>query len=209
MDKLVINLDVDNKRGNFTQVKAIGAYEDVLVRIYNFPSAPDLPTLQSKLYLDDGTVISTCGTFVPNLTTPTIYEATLDLGTDLAIAYFSAQRPYFSQDLTLVVADTNQLYCNSKLTVKNNPNEVPVNPTPVTTHFVLEAPKDGQSYVRKDGTWVAYPDEADLVQKSDEGFTADLQGAGEQLDLNDAMTAGQVRRGLITLAKYLKAKGVI
>jgi hypothetical protein len=45
--------------------------------------------------------------------------------------------------------------------------------------------------------------------KSDEGFTYDLEGADEVMEMTDSMTAAQVRRGLITLVKYLRGKGVI
>ena len=209
MDNLTINLDVDNKKGNFTQVKAIGAYEVILIRIYNFPQPPDLSSLKAVIYLDDGTALSVCSAFTPNISTPSIYEATLTLGTDLAIQFFTNQKPSYTQDLTIVVGDGNQLYCNTRITVKNNPNQVPTNPQPVTQYFVMEAPADGALYVRRSKVWVAIPDPSTMVSKSDEGFAYDLQGEPEQKDFFDDMTAGEVRVGLITLVKYLKAKGVI
>ena len=181
MDNLTISLDIANKKGICTSAKAVGAYSSILMRVYNFPSAPDLSSLRAVVYLDNNTVISTCTSFVQDGTTG-IYDATVELSTDNAMAYFSAQKPSFIKDLALVIADSSMLYCNSPITVKNNPNAIPISPTPVTTWFVV---------------------------KSDEGFTADLEGQAEVFAMTDSMTAAQVRRGLITLTKYLHAKGVI
>ena len=209
MDTLVINLDVANKKGNYTAAKAIGAYEQVFLRVYNFAVVPDLTSLKAVIYLDDNTPISICSFFVPNVTMPTIYEATLTMGTDASIAFFSSQKPNFSQDLTLVMADSTQLYCNSKITIKNNPNAVPTVPQPVVTYFITEAPFDGNYYVRRNQSWVPYPEPSELVVTSAEGFSYNLQGELEQKDVYDDMTAGEVRIALITLVKHLKAKGVI
>lgn len=181
MDSVIINLDIANKKGNFTSSRAVGAYSTVALHVYNFPSTPDLASLNAVVYVDSGTALSNCTAFTQDGTTG-VYEATLTLSTDNAIAYFSSQKPSFLKDLTLVIADGSMLYCNSPLTVKNNPNAIPVSPTPVTTWFIM---------------------------KSDEGFTYDLEGADEVMAMTDSMTAAQVRRGLITLVKYLRGKGVI
>jgi hypothetical protein len=138
--------------------------------------------LTAKIYADTGTVLSNCTTFVADGTVSGMYNATLTLSTDTALAYFSTKKPNFSQDLTIVVSDSATLYCNARIQVKNNPNAIPVSPTPVTTWFIMT---------------------------SDEGFTYDLEGADEVMAMTDSMTAGQVRRGLITLVKYLRGKGVI
>jgi hypothetical protein len=123
-----------------------------------------------------------CGAFTEDGTTAGLYEATLSLATDTAITFFSPKAPSFQQDLTLVISDTNNLYCNSKLTVKNNPNAIPGTPTPVLTSFVM---------------------------KSDMGWTFDIGAASEVRDITDQSTAAQVRRALITLVDDLKSKGVI
>lgn len=209
MDAFTINLDMASKSGSFTSTRAIGAYTQIALSVYNFRATPDLTTLDAKIYVDAGTVLSNCTSFVEDGTVAGMYNATLTLSTDNAIAYFSTKKPNFSQDLTIVLSDSATLYCNARIQVKNNPNAVPVSPTPVTTGFVLEAPQDGTTYGRKDGGWVAIPSADDVVTKSDEGFTADLGGASEVFAMTDTMTAAQVRRGLITVVKYLHQKGVI
>lgn len=209
MDAFTINIDMANKSGTFTSSRALGAYTDISISVYNFVSAPDLATLVAKIYTDNGQVISVCDLFVADGTIAGRYNATLTLSTDLAAAYFSTKKPNFSQDLTIVLSDSVTLYCNARIQVKNNPNAIPVSPTPVTTGFVLEAPKDGSIYGRKNGQWVILPDVGNVILKSDEGFTADLGGASEVFAMTDTMTAAQVRRGLITVVKYLHEKGVI
>jgi hypothetical protein len=209
MDAFTINLDMASKSGSFTSTRALGAYTQIAISVYNFRASPDLTTLTAKIYADTGTVLSNCTTFVADGTVSGMYNATLTLSTDTAIAYFSTKKPNFSQDLTIVVSDSATLYCNARIQVKNNPNAIPTSPTPITTWFVMEAPQDGGFYVRSDADWVSSPDPATILTQSDEGFTADLGGASEVFDMNDSMTAAQVRRGLITLTKYLHDKGVI
>jgi hypothetical protein len=182
MDSLIIQLDVSNKKANFTASKAVGAYTSISIKAYNFGSTPDAPTLNAILYSDNGTALSVCGAFTEDGTTAGLYEATLSLATDSAISFFSVKAPSFQQDLTLVISDTNNLYCNSKLTVKNNPNAIPVSPTPVVSAFVM---------------------------KSDLGWTFDFGTAIDVRDITDQSTAAQVRRALITLVQDLKSKGVI
>jgi hypothetical protein len=182
MDSLIIQLDVSNKKANFTASKAVGAYTSISIKAYNFGSTPDEPTLRAVLYSDSGTALSVCGAFTENGTTAGLYEATLSLATDTAISFFSLKAPSFQQDLTLVISDTNNLYCNSKLTVKNNPNAIPGSPIPVTIEF---------------------------VQKADLGWTFDLGSASEIRDITDQATASQVRRALITLVSDLQSRGVI
>jgi hypothetical protein len=182
MDAFTINLDMASKSGSFTSSLAIGAYTQIALSVYNFRAPPDLATLDAKVYADTGTVLSTCTTFVADGTVAGQYNATLSLSTDTAIAYFSTKKPSFVQDLTIVLSDSTTLYCNARIQVKNNPNGIPVSPTPVTTWFIM---------------------------KSDEGFTYDLEGADEVMAMTDSMTAAQVRRGLITLVKYLRGKGVV
>ncbi len=182
MDSLIIQLDVANKKAQFTASKAVGAYTNIAIQAYNFGSTPDTATLKAVMYADNGTALSTCGAFTPDSVTSGLYKATLSLATDNAITYFSAKAPSFQQDLTLVISDDNNLYCNSKLTVKNNPNAIPSSPTPVLTYF---------------------------VKVSDLGWTFDIGTADPVHDITDQSTAAQVRRALITLVSDLQSKGVI
>lgn len=182
MDSLIIQLDVANKKANFTSSKAVGAFTSIGVKCYNFPSAPDLTTMKAVIYSDAGIVLTTCTAFVADGTTAGLYEATMSLSTDTAVTFFSTKAPGFQQELTLVISDENALYCNSKLTVKNNPNAVPSSPTPVLTSFVI---------------------------KSDLGWTFDIGTADDLRDITDQSTAAQVRRALITLVTDLHSKGVI
>jgi hypothetical protein len=208
MDNLIIGLDVANKKGVFTASRAIGAYSDVALSVYNFPVAPDLTTLNAVIYVDSGASISVCSAFVQDGTTG-VYEATLSLATDAAIEYFATLKPSFSKDLTLVIADGDMLYCNNLIPVKNNPNAVPSSPTPIVTNFVLEAPKDGVYYERRNGAWVAANDPATIVLKNDSGMTVDLQGETPVTIFNDEMSAGQVRVGLLSLIQYLQTRGIL
>ncbi len=209
MDAFTINLDMANKSGAFTATRALGAYTQIAISVYNFRAAPDLTTLTAKIYIDTGTVISNCTAFVADGTIAGRYNATLSLSTDTALAYFSTKKPNFSQDLTIVLSDDATLYCNARIAVKNNPNMVPPTPVPVETAFITDAPRDGAWYIRHNGAWVSTPDPDTVLTESDVGFTTDLEGESEQFDLTDSMTAGETRRGLITLVKYLREKGVI
>jgi len=186
MDSLIIQLDIANKKANFTSSKSIGAYAQVAVRAYNFPSVPDVETLTAAIYSDAGTVLTVCGAFEEDDNTTGMYEATLNLSTDNCLAYFSGKPPNFSKDLTFVLSDgtgaTTNLYCNTPVNVKNNPNAVPSSPVPVTTNF---------------------------VRVSDLGWSEDIGSIGELRDVSETMTAKQVMRALITLVGDLKSKGVI
>jgi hypothetical protein len=182
MDPLIVNVDVANKRGCFTSSRTIGSYDTVALQAYNLPAGVDLATLTAVIYLDDGTAITTCGAFTQDANCDTIYDATLILSTDKSVAFFSPKSPYFMQDLTFILDDKNQLYCNSKLTVKNDPNAVPVSPLPVVVNFVL---------------------------KNASGMTVDLQGENPITVFNDEMTAGQVRVGLLSLVQYLQGRGIL
>lgn len=181
MDSLIIQLDISNKRAVFTDAKAIGAFTTVAISLYNFKAAPDTATLKAVIYSDSGIALSTCGTFVKDDNSDR-YDATLSLATDTAVAYFNAKAPGFQKDLSLVVTDTNALYCNSSLTVKNNPNAVPGQPLPVGMAFVMV---------------------------SNLGFTATIAEELEVFEITDQSNAGQVRRALATLVKKLKTKGVV
>ena len=182
MDSLAIQLDISNKKGNFVSTKALGAYTDIQLSVYNFVSAPDLSTLKASIYADSGAELTTCTAFTADTQISGRYLATLTLSTDNAIAYFSAKKPSYIDDFTLILSDDGDLYCNTKITVKNNPNGVPSSPTPVAQHFVL---------------------------KTDEGFTIDQEGEDDVFTLTDSSNAGQVRRFLLTLTKVLKSKGVV
>ena len=182
MDSLIIQLDVANKKAIFTGTKALGAYTSIGVRCYNFPSAPDKSTLKAVIYSDAGVALSVCGDFDEDDNTAGLYEATMSLSTDNAITFFSGKNPNYQVELALVISDISNLYCNSKIAVKNNPNAIPGSPTPIATYF---------------------------VRVSDLGWTSDLLGELEVRDMVDSMSAGAVRRALITLVKDLKSKGVI
>jgi hypothetical protein len=182
MDSLIVNVDVANKRGVFTSSNAIGSYDTVALQAYNLPANVDLASLAAVIYTDDGTAISTCSIFVLDPVIDGLYNATIHLDTDKSIAYLTSKSPYFQQNLTFILSDANQLYCNSKLTVKNNPNAVPTTPIPVAVNFVF---------------------------RNDSGWTVDLQGETPITIYNDEMTAGQVRVGLLSLAQYLKTRGIL
>ena len=182
MDSLAIQLDISNKKGNFVSTKAIGAYTDIQLSVYNFNSAPDLSTLKASIYADSGTELTSCTSFTVNPSISGQYVATLTLSTDNAMSYFSSRKPSYLDDLTLILADDGDLYCNTKITVKNNPNGIPSSPVPVVQHFVM---------------------------KTDEGFTIDQEGESDVFTLTDSSNAGQVRRFLLTLTKVLKSKGVV
>lgn len=209
MDTLVLQLDIANKKGNYTSSKVLGAYSTVKVSLYNFDSAnlPDLQTLKAVIYAQaSGRALSNCTAFV-KVADVDRYDATLTLSTDNAMAFFADKAPDFTADFVIAVSDGNTLYCNTVIPMKNNPVAVPSSPTPVTVYFVMEAPTDGKTYARKDGSWTAIDDE--FVATSDEGFTVDLEGQAEVKDLTDSSNAGQVRRFVMTVAKVLKEKGVI
>jgi len=208
MDSLIVNVDVANKRGIFTSSNAIGSYDSVELQVYNLPATVDIASLAAVIYTDDGSAITLCTSFTADPIISGLYNATLSLGTDKSIAYFSAQSPYFLQNLTFILSDTNQLYCNSRLTVKNNPNAVPTSPQPVTTYFIMEAPTDGGYYVRSDRAWFSIPAPSTIVTKNSGPFTADLEGSTPVYDLTDDMTAGEVRQALITLVQYLQSRGI-
>lgn len=182
MDSLIIQLDVANKKAVFTGSKALGAYTSIGVRCYNFPSAPDTSTMKAVIYTDAGVALTVCGAFAEDDHTAGTYEATMSLATDQAITFFSVKAPNYQQELALVISDSSNLYCNSKITVKNNPNAIPGSPTPITTYF---------------------------VRVSDLGWTSDIGAVAEVRDITEQSTAAQVRRALITLVTDLKSKGVI
>lgn len=182
MDSLIIQLDVANKKAVFTGTKALGAYTTIGLRCYNFPTAPDTATLKAVIYSDAGTALTVCSAFAEDDNTAGLYEATMSLSTDNAIAYFSGKNPNFQQELALVISDVNALYCNSKIAVKNNPNAIPGSPTPVLTYF---------------------------VRVSDLGWTVDMGALSELRAISDTMTIDEFYRAFLTVVKDLKSKGVI
>lgn len=182
MDTLQIQLDVLNKKAIFSGTKALGAYTTIAVRCYNFPTAPDTATMKAVIYSDNGTALSICGAFAEDDNTSGLYEATLSLSTDQAIAYFSTKNPNFQQELALVISDINNLYCNSKIAVKNNPNAIPGSPTPVTTYF---------------------------VRVSDLGWSVDMGALSDLRTVTDLTSIDDLFRAFLTLTKDLKSKGVV
>lgn len=182
MDSLIIQLDVANKKAVFTGSKALGAYTSIGVRCYNFPSTPDVTTMKAIIYADNGTALSVCGVFAEDDNTDGTYEATMSLSTDNAITFFSGKNPNYQIELALVISDNSNLYCNSKIAVKNNPNAIPTSPTPIYTHFIMV---------------------------SDLGWTSDIGAVSEVRDITEQSSAAQVRRALVTLVTDLKSKGVI
>lgn len=119
MDTLVINLDDANKKANLTQAKALGRIGSVLVRLYNFNDTPDPSTIHAVIYLDDGSVASSCGPFDVSVLGDGIYDAVLSLQTPVCSAYFASKPPSYSEQLTIVISASGRLYCNSKVLVKN------------------------------------------------------------------------------------------
>lgn len=182
MDALIIQMDVANKKAVFTGSKALGAYTSIGLRCYNFPVTPDAPTMKAVIYSDSGTALSVCGAFAEDDNTEGTYEATMSLATDNAIAFFTGKNPNYQIELALVISDNSNLYCNSKITVKNNPNGIPTSPTPIYTHFIMV---------------------------SDLGWTSDIGSVAELRDITEQSTAAQVRRALVTLVTDLKSKGVV
>ena len=182
MDPLIVKVDAANKQGVFLASSAVGVYDSIALQVYGLPASVDMATLTACIYLDNGQAVSTCGAFSVDQECDTILDATMSLATDTAVAFFSPQSPHFMQDLTFILSDKNQLYCNSRLRVKNNPNAIPQSPTPITQRFVLQ---------------------------NASGFTVDLGGETPVTVFNDEMTAGQVRVGLLSLVKYLQERGVL
>lgn len=182
MDSLIIQLDVANKKAIFTGSKALGAYTTIGVRCYNFPSAPDTASLTAVIYSDAGVALSVCGAFSEDDNTDGLYEATMSLSTDTAVTFFSGKNPNYQQELALVISDNSNLYCNSKITVKNNPNAIPGSPTPILCHFVIV---------------------------SDLGWTSNLGALSELRAVTDAMSIDEFYRAFLTLVKDLKSKGVV
>lgn len=182
MDSLIIQLDVANKKAVFTGSKALGAYTSIGLRCYNFPSTPDTTTMKATIYTDAGVALTVCGAFAEDDNTAGTYEATMSLATDTAITFFSTKAPNYQIELALVMSDSSNLYCNSKITVKNNPNAIPGSPTPVTTYF---------------------------VQVSDLGWTSDLGTLAELRAVTDMIGINEFYRAFLTLVKDLKSKGVV
>jgi len=49
MDAFTINLDMASKSGSFTSTRALGAYTQIAISVYNFRASPDLATLTAKI----------------------------------------------------------------------------------------------------------------------------------------------------------------